>query len=292
MTVKTRVLRSSLYYRVTAENFVAGPVIASSTLRGYVQGPFEARGRIVSLMRILVVSDIHGNLEALQTVLASAGLIDATWNLGDTVGYGPNPRECVQLIQNLEPEINLAGNHDLASTGALSVAQFNPTAKAAAVWTQDRLSAMDRAYLEALPATRRTGETLFAHGSPRDPVWEYVDDDRTAGAIFREFTFDHCYVGHTHQAIVARFDDATERTKLMPLGAGTRLSLTDSRLLINPGSVGQPRDGDPRAAYGIVDTERSTFTVHRVPYNVGVTQDKILNAGLPPPLAARLGIGR
>lgn len=243
-------------------------------------------------MRILVVSDIHGNLEALQTVLDAAGPIDATWNLGDTVGYGPNPTECVQIIKDLDPEINLAGNHDLASTGALSVAQFNPTAKAAATWTRDQLAAKDRAYLEALPTTSREGESLFAHGSPRDPVWEYVDDDRTAAALFREFTFDTCYVGHTHQAVVARFDEASERAKVIHLSAGTALALGDARLLINPGSVGQPRDGDPRAAYGIVDTERRSFTTHRVPYAVGLTQEKILDAGLPSPLAARLGIGR
>ena len=243
-------------------------------------------------MRILLISDVHANLSALQAVLQAAGPTDAVWNLGDTVGYGPHPVECIAAIAGLDPAVNLAGNHDLACAGGLPLEAFNSVAATAAAWTAARLDTEHKASLMSLRSMTHQEDVLFAHGSPRDPVWEYVDDSHTAGAVFRSAGFRTCFVGHTHRPALARPDPFWRRVRLSPVHDGQEVDLAGSRLLINPGSVGQPRDGDPRAAYAMVDTSRGRLTAHRVEYDVERTRQAMTEAGLPGTLIDRLAIGR
>ena len=242
-------------------------------------------------MMVLLVSDIHGNQAALEAVLAAQPTFDALWNLGDTVGYGPRPRECLDLVVGHGADPSLAGNHDLAAVGTLDLAEFNPVARRAAQWTGAQLGAEHRAYLLARPVmTTASGYTL-AHGSPRAPVWEYVTGTEAATANFAFFATDVCFVGHTHVAMVAAMRGGQPRAEVRPLRAGETVDLTAARYLINPGSVGQPRDRDPRAAFAVLDTERATVTARRVSYDVAATQRQMEEAGLPEALIARIALG-
>lgn len=245
-----------------------------------------------TFVRILIISDIHGNIAALNAVLHSAGQVDEVWNLGDIVGYGPDPSACIETVSSLKPSVSLVGNHDLASIGDLPISDFNPVAAAAATWTADQLSDVHRDYLHSLPSLIRRVGDVFAHGSPRDPVWEYVDSGSIATANFHAVEFQRCYVGHTHRASTARLAGNCTAANLSSLREDDVLELNDGRLLINPGSVGQPRDGDPRAAFAIVDLARNTLTSRRVAYDIEATQRAIVDAGLPAMLAERLAVGR
>jgi diadenosine tetraphosphatase ApaH/serine/threonine PP2A family protein phosphatase len=239
-------------------------------------------------VRVAVVSDIHGNLHALEAVLESlAGdAPDEIWCLGDLVGYGPRPNRSCALVAE-RADVCLIGNHDLAVLGRLDLADFAPEAAASARWTADVLEPDARAYLESLaPAGTREGVGLF-HASPRDPVWEYVLAPGTALASLAAVKEDIVLVGHSHVAL--RFGSEERFLALAP--DGTEIDLTSERWLLNPGSVGQPRDGDPRAAWLLLDLAARRASFRRVDYPVERTQAEIRDRGLPEQLAARLAHG-
>jgi diadenosine tetraphosphatase ApaH/serine/threonine PP2A family protein phosphatase len=243
-------------------------------------------------MAILVISDIHANIEALDAVLAAAdGRFDRLWFLGDAVGYGPDPNPVVERLLALAPECWLAGNHDWAALGRMDLNEFNPDARAAAVWTNRQLSARVRAHLDTLsPRLDLAGEGVtLAHGSPRHPIWEYVLDAGTADDNFQAFDAPLGLCGHTH--VPAVFDQALDGTERRPYALDQRFEPGLGRRLVNPGSVGQPRDGDPRASYLLLEPGTWAFTFHRVAYDLEAVQTKILAAGLPHRLAARLAYG-
>ena len=242
-------------------------------------------------MKVLLISDIHANLVALEAVLADAGEFDAVWNLGDTVGYGPKPRECLDKMVDLFANPVLVGNHDLACIGEVDVSEFNPVAQLAARWTSLQLGMDHRAYLNALPAVTISGAYTLAHGSPRSPVWEYVTTAQIAAENFAFFDTDTCFVGHTHVAMYALTREGAGEVEVGPLIDDQAVDLLEGRLLINPGSVGQPRDRDPRAAYAILDTDLGSLTAHRVAYDVALTQKQMAMANLPDVLIARLAHG-
>jgi diadenosine tetraphosphatase ApaH/serine/threonine PP2A family protein phosphatase len=243
-------------------------------------------------VKILIVSDIHANRIALEAVLADAGPVDEIWSLGDVVGYGPEPGKCVDRLIELEVAVSLSGNHDLAAIGRLDMAQFNFAAQTATAWTAAQLSQGLREYLESLPSLGQARGITVAHGSPRAPVWEYIADAFTAGLNFDVMSTDACLVGHTHSAAVSeRTDDhsAATHSRWLPDHA---ITLTNRRLILNPGSVGQPRDGDPRASYALFDTAAATVTLQRTPYDIESVQAHMRRIGLPPQLADRLAGGR
>jgi len=242
-------------------------------------------------VKVLLVSDIHANLAALQAVLAQNPNVDAIWNLGDTVGYGPRPRECLDLMVDLGANPALVGNHDLACLGDIDVAEFNPVAQVASRWTALQLGMDHRTYLRDLPAmTTASGYTL-AHGSPRAPVWEYVTSVAIATDNFAHFDTDVCFIGHTHLAMYAVMRENESVAQVFQLRDGDTLDLLQARYIINPGSVGQPRDRDPRAAYALLDTDRGTITAHRVAYDIATTQRQMALANLPEVLIGRLAVG-
>jgi predicted phosphodiesterase len=240
-------------------------------------------------MRIAVLSDIHANLPALDAVLAALGPVDAVWHLGDVVGYGPHPNEVVARLRELGA-VGVRGNHDAAALGALDVEWFNPDGRRAIEWTARRISPETRAWLAGLPERAELGEMTLVHGSPRNPTWEYVTTASDARANLAAFATPYCLYGHTHLPAAWREDDG----RVEPLGPshGSVLPLDGRRLLLNPGSVGQPRDGDPRASAAILDTEARRVTWHRVAYPIATTQAAMRAAALPPRLVARLGHGR
>ncbi len=242
-------------------------------------------------MRVLVLSDIHANLAALEQVLEDAGQVDAVWCLGDVVGYGPDPNECIDLLRSIKPEHWLAGNHDWAALGKLDISDFNPMARVAALWTREQLTPENRAFLERRPTRERATDPRFtlAHGSPRHPVWEYILDLQTAAVNFAHFDTPYCLVGHTHVPVI--FQQLNSRVGVSPFAPSQPIQLTEERLIINPGSVGQPRDGDPRASYLILDTEALTVTLRRTPYPIEETQTRMRKAGLPARLISRLAYG-
>ncbi len=249
-------------------------------------------------MRYLVVSDIHANLQALLAVLAHAPPVDEVWCLGDLVGYGPNPNECIECVRELPRLFCLAGNHDWAALGQLDVSTFNAEARLAISWTQSVLSAESREYLEGLPVRAERDGLTLAHASPREPIWEYLLDTTSACANFAYFSTPLCLVGHTHLPLAFEWDAARSRCEFPPElfepGAAGEIALPfeGRRLILNPGSVGQPRDGDPRAAFAVLDTERMTWEVRRVPYPVEIAQERMRAQGLPRRLVERLAHGR
>jgi diadenosine tetraphosphatase ApaH/serine/threonine PP2A family protein phosphatase len=240
-------------------------------------------------MRVAVVSDIHANLPALEAVLSAIDdePPDELWCLGDVVGYGPHPNECTALIRD-RADLCLVGNHDLAVLGKLSIEDFSPDAAASARWSATVLDDDARAFLEALPSTaERAGAELF-HGSPRDPVWEYVLTEEAAEDALAATTAGVVLVGHSHVALAITTEDGVVAGGLAP--ADTELAL-EGRWLLNPGSVGQPRDKDRRAAWLLIDFDSKQATFRRVPYAIDRTQAAILDHGLPELLAARLAYG-
>jgi diadenosine tetraphosphatase ApaH/serine/threonine PP2A family protein phosphatase len=241
-------------------------------------------------MRIAVISDIHANLHALQSVLADVDResVDEIWCLGDIVGYGPKPNECCDLIRE-RTAISLCGNHDLAALGLLDVAEFSGDAATAARWTAGVLGNDQRAWLASLtPYGSREGAELF-HASPRDPVWEYVLSEEVALLSLEATTAPLVLVGHTHVALALALDGGQIDGGLAP--GGVTVELDGRRFLVNPGSVGQPRDGDPRAAWLLVDTSEATAGFRRVAYPIEETQKEMRDAALPETLAGRLAHG-
>jgi diadenosine tetraphosphatase ApaH/serine/threonine PP2A family protein phosphatase len=243
-------------------------------------------------VRIAIMSDIHANLGALEAVLEHAGTIDGIWNMGDCVGYGPQPSECIARLREAGA-IWVAGNHERAATGAISTEEFNPAAAVAAQWTANRLTDDEKAFLDALPETRIEGDFTLVHGSLRWPIWEYLVDFETARAHLSLQQTPFSFVGHTHIPMQAtELPDDRQGCELHRLADGDVVVLGDSHLVLNPGSVGQPRDGDKRASYGILDTDAGTFTLHRVDYDIAATQKLMEEADLPHWLIERLAIGR
>ena len=242
-------------------------------------------------MRYLILSDVHANLVALQAVLADAPGFDEIWCLGDLVGYGPNPNECIERIQEF-PHVSLAGNHDWAALGKLDIRNFNTDARAATVWTRSELTPGSRDYLVGLPTHLEQDGFCMAHASPREPVWEYILDANVAYANFAHFSSQICLVGHTHIPLIFELNPKRQRCEAMipPLNGAVKLGTR--RMIINPGSVGQPRDGDPWASYALLDTEDMTWEFRRVPYSVEITQERMRARDLPRRLIDRLEIGR
>lgn len=243
-------------------------------------------------MRIAVVSDIHANLAALDAVLQHAGPVDGVWCLGDTVGYGPQPEECIARLRSLDA-LWVAGNHERAATGAMTTEDFNANAAAAALWTRERLGGEDKAFLDALPETAIEGDFTLVHGTLRWPVWEYLFDEDTALAHLSLQQTRFSFVGHTHvPAVLVEQPDAPEGCAMRRLRDGEKVDLGEQRLVLNSGSVGQPRDGDRRASYGELDTAAATFTLRRIEYDIAATQALMEEEGLPAWLIERLAIGR
>lgn len=248
-------------------------------------------------MRIAVLSDIHANLPALEAVLdhaARGGTVDALWCLGDTVGYGPQPNECIARLREF-PHLAVAGNHDHAAIGRLGTEEFNPYAAEAARWTARHLSAKSRSYLEGLPLTAREGPFTLVHGSLRDPIWEYLFSVEAALAHLKLQATPYSFVGHTHIPLVLEErGDAEGGVGVRQPQDTQRLELGAQRLILNPGGVGQPRDGDPRAAYALLemDGDQPLVGFRRVAYDVGATQRLMQQAGLPAVLWQRLAHGR
>ena len=240
-------------------------------------------------MRVAVLSDIHANVVALEAVLADAGSVDAVWHLGDVVGYGPEPDGVVARLA-AAGAVGVTGNHDRAAAGGREIDWFNPDAKAAMQWTRGRISPETAAWLAALPERRTEADALSVHGSPRDPIWEYIDSAAVARASLEDLKTPIGLHGHTHVPIawVAR----GERTEAVVPEAGTSLQLDrDARTLLNPGSVGQPRDGDPRSSWLELDIGAGVATWHRVAYDVASVQAGMRDAGLPVRLIERLRHG-
>jgi len=240
-------------------------------------------------MRYAIVADVHGNLAAFQAVLKDIeerGGADEVWCLGDIIGYGPDPGECIALLRQL-PHLCVAGNHDWAAIGKVDISDFNPDAAQACRWTATQLTPEDVRYLENLPLALRRDDFTIVHGSPRQPIWEYVLSTQSAKANLSYFETRFCLIGHSHVPLV--FEDVGETCLLGELPA--ELKLGENRLIINPGGVGQPRDGDPRAAYAIYDERDNTIRHYRVPYDIEATQERMARWGLPHFLAMRLSYG-
>ncbi len=242
-------------------------------------------------MRVLVISDIHANYTALEAVLADAGPADEIWCLGDLVGYGPDPNAAIEQVRELPQLTCLLGNHDVAVIGKMPFETFNGDARRSLIWTERVLTADNMDFLRSVPGSLKTrGEVTLAHGSPRDPVWEYILNTLSARLNFDHFDTPWCFVGHTHIQSIFRKNMDTDRITLETPKLDEPLALTP-RLILNPGSVGQPRDRDPRAGYAFYDTEARTWTPRRVAYNFSEVQARIRESGLPEKHALRLSEG-
>lgn len=241
-------------------------------------------------MRVLVISDVHSNLTALESVLDVARPFQALWCLGDTVGYGPDPNECVELIRSFPNLTCLIGNHDQAALGVIPLARFNSDAQESAAWTRRTMSSENIAYLESLPSRLVIDPFTLAHGSPRQPIWEYILDHQSAARNLDDLRTDYCLVGHSHLPLI--FHRETNNGPVSPTVVKWNQPMQlVPQMILNPGSVGQPRDLDPRAAYSILDTDNLTWEARRVEYDIAQVQDRIMKAGLPPRLAQRLVAG-
>ncbi len=249
-------------------------------------------------MRFLIVSDVHGNRFGLEAVLEDArGDYDRIVCLGDVVGYGAHPNECCQLLRD-HNALCLLGNHDAAALGNISIEWFNPVATAAILWTREQLSPDNRTWLQSLEPTLDCAQHGFGavHASLRQPLEEYIIDPSVAQPTFGLMTWPLCFYGHTHVADCYRALDVAGKRYQMeyaPLPYGGALEMEASwRYLVNPGSCGQPRDGNPQARYALLDTEEKSLEVHALDYNWNAARDAIIEAGLPPVLGERLGQGR
>jgi diadenosine tetraphosphatase ApaH/serine/threonine PP2A family protein phosphatase len=243
-------------------------------------------------VRYALIADIHSNLTAFQAVLGDVearGGVAEIWCLGDVVGYGPDPHQCIELLGQYE-HVCVAGNHDWAAINKLDTAYFNPVAAAACHWTAQQLADEDRAYLGNLPLTIKKGDFTLVHGSPREPIWEYLLSIREAEENRAHFETKFCLIGHSHVPLVFKYGESG-KCSLSPLSDGGEVTLGEARLIINPGGVGQPRDGDPRASYAIYDEETRAVTLHRVAYDIRATQKRMMKHGLPMPLVTRLSYG-
>lgn len=245
-------------------------------------------------MRYLIISDIHANLTAFEAVLKDAGKpgaeYDFVWCLGDVVGYGPDPNECVDLLRTL-PHLCLAGNHDWAALGRLDIRTFNADARRAVTWTRETLTDKNLAYLEALPTTFVLDDFTLVHASPREPIWEYIIDSMIAALNFSHYETPYCLVGHTHTPVTFKLQNAHGDIETVKPVYNEATKLNGSRLIINPGSVGQPRDSDPRAAYAVLDVDSMSIEHRRIPYDISAVQKRMRDAEMPDRLVQRLEHG-
>ena len=245
-------------------------------------------------MRYLILSDIHANIDALDAVLeAVSGGWEQVLVLGDLVGYGAEPNSVIDRVRELQPVAVIRGNHDKAACGLDDGGNFNQVARYAAAWTQEQLTPDNREYLRELPQGPTAIDDLveICHGAPFDEdhyIFDAVDAQRALEASQRPV----CIFGHTHLPVIFMASGQTLTADLPDAALATLTIQPHARYLINPGSVGQPRDGDPRAAFGLVDTERLTVSIHRIPYPVAKAQARIVEEGLPEILAERLAVGR
>ena len=245
----------------------------------------------MTLLRIAVLSDVHGNLPAFRAVLDDVATQepDAVWFLGDLVGYGAQPDECAELAAE-HCDLCLAGNHDLGVLGEIDIADFSPHAAAAALWTRENAAEGTLDFLRGLKP-EKNGEAIgLYHASPRDPVWEYVLSTAQADQCIDAMNARVSAIGHTHVAL--RFTRTERDVDGRQVEGGTELDISASEWLINPGSVGQPRDGDPRAAWLLLDTENWTARWNRVEYAIDEAAKAIDDAGLPRSLGDRLYVGQ
>jgi len=241
-------------------------------------------------MKHLLFSDVHSNLEALEGLLAhiSEEKPDKIFFLGDVVGYGANPSECLQTVADMA-DLCLAGNHDVAAAGILATTYFNPLAKEVIFWTQSQLSAEEIAYLKTLPVILQFPEFCLVHSSPWQPdQWNYIITKKDAADNFPYFSSSLCFIGHSHRAEIFILDQSEN----------CRISLNEAievkenyRYIVNVGSVGQPRDNNPQAAYCLYDDQKKYIQIHRFDYNIQKAQQKIIQADLPHFLAERLSLG-
>ncbi len=243
-------------------------------------------------MRVAVISDVHSNLAALDAVLSHAETqgVEQIWHLGDGVGYGPDPDAVIQRMVETAAA-SVMGNHDAAAVGLIPRDEFNPLAAKANAWTAERINEESKSFLMGLPHIERKGLYTRVHGTLRSPLWEYLVTVEAAAAHFAAQETPYSFVGHTHIPLVIT-ELATGRFDVLASDDGAVVDLGEERVCINPGSVGQPRDGDPRSSYAILDTAATTVTFHRVPYDVRATQRRMRELGLPEQLAARLARGR
>ncbi len=242
-------------------------------------------------MRFAILADIHSNLTALEAVLADLekqGGADEVWCLGDTLGYGPDPHQCLEIVR-AHCSLCVAGNHDLAAIGKTDISTFNQDAARAARWNGNQLNQDEISFLAGLPLKVEKGDFTLVHGSPRDPVWEYIMSAREAEENLAYFKTRYCLTGHSHISMVFKSDAmcGSDRPR-----AGTSLKLLDCRYIINPGGVGQPRDSDARSAYAVYDSEAATLVFQRVSYDISAVQARMRKAGLPLSLIERLSYGQ
>jgi len=256
-------------------------------------------------MRVLIISDIHANLTALDEVLIDAANLewmgqtgfDTVWSIGDVVGYGPHPNECIERLSQFDGHLRVAGNHDWAALARLDIKDFNPEARRMVLWTRKALNSASLAYLKDL-SDRPLQHDVFTitHGSPRRPIWEYIHTVGIARENFEHFDTPFCIVGHTHVPRIYRLAEDPENGRPVckahaPVYDQEIALGGEHRLIINPGSVGQPRDSDPRASYALLDTEALVWRFRRLEYPYEITQAKMRAAGLPNRLIARLAYG-
>lgn len=242
-------------------------------------------------MRVLVISDIHANYTALEAVLKDAGQVDETWCLGDLVGYGPDPNAVVEEVRDIPNLTCILGNHDMAVIGKMPLDAFNGEARRSLAHHEKVLFASNMDFMRSLSADVKVcGEATLAHGSPRDPLWEYILNALTARLNFEHFYTPWCFVGHSHIQSIFALHEGSDRVTLDQTKPDQEIHLRP-KLILNPGSVGQPRDRNPKAAYAIYDTEALTWTPRRVEYNIVEVQKRIREAGLPEKHAVRLAEG-
>jgi predicted phosphodiesterase len=244
-------------------------------------------------MRYAILADIHSNLTAFEAVLEDMdrrGKADELWCVGDIVGYGPDPHQCLELLRQ-HNHLCVAGNHDWAAIGKVDISLFNPVAAAACHWTARQLNPDEVHYLANLPQVFQRDDFTIVHGSPREPVWEYLLSSDDARGNLNYFPSRFCLVGHSHVPLLFEYLAESDVCLSERLPPEVLLGVRKGRLIINPGGVGQPRDSDPRASYAIYDSEDRAIYHYRVPYDIAATQERMEKCGLPRPLAARLSYG-
>jgi len=288
--------------RKRSSDTLRGCCLRDGTLNGHIDGISSTAGSLTGwgagvpsgrepAMKVLVISDVHANLTALEAVLKASGGVDATWCLGDLVGYGPDPNEVIGLIRAIPNLTCLLGNHDAAVIGGIPLEAFNGDARRSLEVHELEVNSESLDYLRSLPQTpQRRGDVTLTHGSPRDPLWEYVINKLSAEINFDHFVTPWCFVGHSHFPSTFSLDRVTGNVTMDAIQPDEVLILGPKQIL-NPGSVGQPRDRDPRAAFAIFDSEAHTWQSRRVEYDVSEVQRRIREAGLPERHAMRLAEG-